>query len=142
METQQTSDAVSIEANTNLARSCYDSFLRGDLEELLSKYTDDVDWEVYGPSTLPTAGPYHGKEQLQSFFVKVNELLESNRFDIQNYVAQGDTVVAIGEYNWTSKVTGKEFEASFVHVVTIRDGRVCKFREYTDTAKAVAAMTA
>jgi ketosteroid isomerase-like protein len=48
--------------------------------------------------------------------------------------------VAIGEYLWRSKVTGRVFDAHFVHVVNIRDGKIYRFREYTDTAAAVAAM--
>ncbi len=141
METQSTTNALSIEESANLVRSTYDCFVRGDIEGLLSHYTDDIDWEVYGPSSLPTAGPYHGKEALLDFFGKLNELMDNEKFEVIRIVTQGDTVVALGEYTWTSKVTGKVFDASFAHAVTIRDGKICKFREYTDTSAAVEAMT-
>ena len=140
METQSTAGALSIEEATNLARQTYDAFFRGDIDGLLELYTEDMDWEVLGPSSLPTAGPHIGKEQVRAFFGKVNDLLVSENFDVQQYVVQGDTVVALGEYTWTSKVTGRVFDAQFVHVITIRDGKICKFREYTDTAAAVEAM--
>ncbi len=140
METQSTTSAQSIEETTNLTRQTYDAFLRGDIDGLMEFYTDDIDWEVYGPSSLPTAGSYIGKDAVRSFFGKVNELLETEKFDVHGYVAQGDTVVAIGEYLWRSKVTGRVFDAHFVHVVNIRDGKIYRFREYTDTAAAVAAM--
>ena len=111
------------------------------LRGLLSHHTDDIDWEVYGPAELPTAGPHHGKEEVMNFFGKVNNLLEFDTFDVQKYIAQGDTVVSLGAYSGKSKVTGKPFNSHFAHVVTIRDGKACMFREYTDTAAAVAAMT-
>lgn len=141
METQSPTGAVGIEENTNLVRQTYDAFFRGDIDGLLELYTEDINWEVLGPSALPTAGPHIGKEQVRAFFGKVNDLLVTEKFDVQQYVTQGDTVVALGEYTWTSKVTGKVFDAHFVHVVTIREGKICKFREYTDTAAAVEAMT-
>ena len=140
METQPITDATGVQANIDLVRETYDCFFRGDIEGLMKKYTESVHWEVNGPTSLPTSGPRHGKQELTAFFGQVAELLVSNNFDVQEYVAQGDTVVALGEYNWTSKTTGKEFQAHFVHAVTIRDGKICKFREYTDTHAAVAAM--
>lgn len=140
METQSTTGAASVEENTNLVRSSYDCFFRGDIEGLVDHYSDDIHWEVYGPSTIPTAGPRHGKEELMNFFGQVNELLESNSFDVKEFIAQGDTVVVLGEYNWTSKITGKAFDSKFAHAVTVRDGKICQFREYTDTAAAVEAM--
>ncbi|GJM30268.1 MAG: hypothetical protein DHS20C17_29030 [Cyclobacteriaceae bacterium] len=141
METQSTASATSIDENINLVKSTYDCFFRGDIEALLKNHTDDIDWEVYGPSEIPTAGPHRGKAEVQQFFQKVNELLEFNKFDVQQYIAQGDTVVALGEYNGKAKNTGKEFDSHFAHVVTIRNGKACKFREYTDTAAALNALT-
>jgi len=140
METQSTTGALSIEESTNLVKQTYDAFFRGDIDGLLELYTDDIDWQVFGPSILPTAGPHRGKEEVRAFFGKVNDLLESDKFEVQHYVAQGNTVVAHGEFAWTSKVTGRDFDANFVHIVTIRDGKICKFREYSDTATAIAAM--
>lgn len=141
METQPTTSAARIEENINLVRSTYDCFFKGDIEGLLTHHTDDIDWEVYGPTELPTAGPHIGKEQVRGFFGKVDELLEFDKFDIQQYISQGDAVVSLGHYSGKSKTTGKAFYSHFAHVVTIRDGKICKFREYTDTAAAVEAMS-
>jgi ketosteroid isomerase-like protein len=140
MQTQQTS-ATNIEENINLVKTVYDCFFRGDTEGLLAHHTDDIDWEVYGPAALPTAGPRHGKEEVQGFFGQVNDLLQFDKFEVQQYIAQGNSVVSLGEYNGKSKTTGKNFDSHFAHVVTIRDGKVCKFREFTDTAVALEAMT-
>ena len=141
METQPTTNAPGIEENVNLVKSTYDCFFRGDIEELLSHHTEDIDWEVYGPTELPTAGRRRGKTEVQQFFGQVDELLEFDKFEVQQYVTQGNTVVSLGEYAGNAKKTGKRFEAHFAHVVTIKNGKVSSFREYTDTAAAVEAMT-
>lgn len=48
-------------------------------------------------------------------------------------VAEGDTVVAIGTYAGRYRATGKSFEAPFVHVWTLVDGRIVRFQQHTDT---------
>ena len=87
METQPTTGALTTEEATNVVKQSYAAFFKGDIDGLLELYTDDIDWEVYGPSTLPTAGPHKGKDQVRAFFGKVNELLDSEKFEVQTYVA-------------------------------------------------------
>jgi len=50
------------------------------------------------------------------------------------FVAEGDTVVALGEYSGTYKATGKSFRAPFAHVWKFRDGKAVSFWQHTDTA--------
>jgi ketosteroid isomerase-like protein len=55
------------------------------------------------------------------------------RFEPQQFVAQGDTVVTLGHYTATTS-NGGSFDSDFVMVFTIRDGRAVEFREYLDSA--------
>jgi ketosteroid isomerase-like protein len=48
--------------------------------------------------------------------------------------------VALGHYAWQSKSTGREWESDFVHVFTVRDGRITRFQEYMNTAAIVDAL--
>jgi ketosteroid isomerase-like protein len=52
----------------------------------------------------------------------------------------GDTVVGLGYYSGRYKATGKEFRAQFAHVFKLRDGKIVKFQQYTDTALVQAAL--
>ena len=130
---------MSAQENTNIAKQTYEAFLRGDIEGLLKLYAEDVRWEVYGPASLPTVGTWQGKDGLAQFFATVNERLEPHSFEPQEFSAQDDQVAVIGHYDWTAKATGRPFSANWVHVLTLRDGKIIRFREYTDTAAAVAA---
>jgi uncharacterized protein len=49
------------------------------------------------------------------------------------YVDGGERVVALGQYSGTYKATGKSFEAPFAHVCEVRDGKITRFMQYTDT---------
>jgi ketosteroid isomerase-like protein len=50
------------------------------------------------------------------------------------FVEDGATVVALGEYSGTFKATGKGFRAPFAHVWKLGHGKVISFHQYTDTA--------
>jgi hypothetical protein len=130
---------MSAQENTNIVKQTYEAFLRGDIESLLKLYAEDVVWEVYGPASVPTTGTRRGKAELAQFFATVNESLEPHSFEPREFIAQDDQVVVLGHYNWTAKPTGRTFSSNWAHVVTLRDGKIIRFREYTDTAAAVAA---
>lgn len=130
---------MSAQENTNIVKQTYEAFLRGDIEGLLKLYAEDVQWEVYGPPSIPTTGTRRGKAGLAEFFATVNETLEPHSFEPQEFIAQDDQVAVLGHYDWTARATGRRFSANWVHVVTLRDGQIIRFREYTDTAAAVAA---
>lgn len=49
--------------------------------------------------------------------------------------ASGDRVVVPGRYAGTNKATGKALDAQFAHVLTVTDGRIVGFQQYTDTAR-------
>ena len=52
---------MSAQENINIVKQTYENFLRGDIESLLKLYAEDVQWDVYGPTSLPTAGTWRGR---------------------------------------------------------------------------------
>jgi len=64
---------VNEQKNVELVQSAYAAFGRGDIDALLNMMTDDVDWHLYGPKELPTAGPRRGRTEVAKFFQQVGE---------------------------------------------------------------------
>jgi ketosteroid isomerase-like protein len=62
-------------------------------------------------------------------------------FEVHRFVADGDLVVAIGEFTGRAKQTGLEWSTPFVHLLTIADGRLQRWQAFFDTNAAVAAHT-
>ncbi|MCP4319547.1 MAG: nuclear transport factor 2 family protein, partial [Hyphomicrobiales bacterium] len=62
-------------------------------------------------------------------------------YKVSRYIAEGDTVVAVGSTSWRVRATGKDFETPKVDVVRFEDGKIVSFFEYYDTAKILAATT-
>lgn len=114
-------------------RSIYAAFAKGDIPAVLAMLTPDVRW------TEAEGGPYGGvsvgpQAVLDDVFMKLGG--EWNGFAAvpAEFIADGDTVVALGEYSGTYKATGKGFRAPFAHVWRFRDGKAAEFQQYTDTA--------
>jgi uncharacterized protein len=51
----------------------------------------------------------------------------------EHVVEGGDTVVVEGRYRGTMKATGTPVDAQFAHVWQMREGKVVRFQQYTDT---------
>jgi ketosteroid isomerase-like protein len=128
-------------ANTKVVQDAYAAFGRGDIATLLSHMTDDVEWRpVIGTAAhVPFSGARKGKPSVAEFFKIVAETEDFEQFEPREFIAQGDTVVAVGHYRAVTKATGKRFDSDFAMVFTLTNGKVSAFREFTDSAAVNAA---
>jgi len=132
---------MSEQENVKVVQDAYAAFGRSDVPGLLNHMTEDIDWQMFGAPELPTAGPHPGKPEVSRFFKEVGETWSFEKFEPRQFIAQGDMVVALGFYSGTAKRNGRTFGSEFAHVFTVRNGKVVKFREYTDTANMVGALS-
>lgn len=127
--------------NSDIVRIFYDSLGGGDIQSAFSILAPNVSWtEAEG---FPYGGTYQGPEQvLSNVFAKLGGEWDGFTGVPQQFVAEGDTVVVLGQYSGTFKATRKKFTAPFAHVWKVKDGKVVSFRQLTDTALAQRAITA
>src|SRR3979490_3372979 len=95
---------------------------------------DQVVWKpVTGAGRhVPTAGERRGTAAVAEFFKIVADTTHFSRFEPQQFIAQGDKVVALGHY--TAKTsTGGSVDSDFVMVFTVRGGKVTEFQEFLDS---------
>jgi uncharacterized protein len=123
-----------------VVQEAYAAFKRGDITTVLNGMSDDVGWFLPGPKDIiPFVGKRHGRQQVAEFFSTLAELQEAEEFEPREFIAQGDKVAVLGHYRWRVKSTSRTFDSDFVHVFTVRDGKVVNMHEYLDTHAAVAA---
>lgn len=123
--------------NAKIVQDAYAAFGRGDVPAVLANCSADVEWLVPGdPELMPAAGKYDGPSGVATFFSTLADTQEAESFEPRQFIAQGDTVIALGDYRWRVRKTGKTFASNFAHVFTVRDGKVVAFREFADTAAA------
>jgi len=126
--------------NVDIVRSGYEAFGRGDLDALLSLFTEDISWVTPGPTELPTAGTRRGRQQVAEFFQTLNTHFEFDEFTPREFIAEGDKVVVLGDEIARSRRTGRTIKMTWCHVFSMRDGLVAGFSEYFDTYAAVDAL--
>jgi ketosteroid isomerase-like protein len=118
-----------------IVKDAYAAFSRNDISSLINLMADDVSWYLPGPQTvLPFAGRRKGKTEVNEFFSTLADVQDVERFEPQDFIAQGDKVVALGNYKWRVKATARTYESEFAHVFTVREGKIVAFHEYFDTA--------
>jgi uncharacterized protein len=125
---------VSEQENAELVQQGYKHFKNGDIQGLLGLLSEDVEWTQPEIEGVPFSGTRRGPERVGEFFSQVFDTEEPLHFEPREFVAQGEKVVALGDYAWRVKSTGREYESDFVHVFTVRDGKVAKYQEFMDTA--------
>ena len=127
--------------NTQSVKDAYAAFGRGDVNAILSMVDDSVEWEgVKGTEGVaPHAGLRRGKAAVGEFFQLVGSTLDFQAFEPREFIAQGDTVVAIGFYKATVKATNKQTASDWAMVFNFRNGKIVRFREFTDSAAVIRA---
>jgi ketosteroid isomerase-like protein len=130
---------VNEQENTKIVKQAYDYFKSGNIEGVLGLMSNDVDWRLPNVENMPHSGTRKGIEQVSEFFSLLAEVQDAKQFDPNEFIAQGDKVVAMGHYIWKVKPTNREYESDFVHVFTVRDGKITGFDEYFDTPPATVA---
>ena len=126
--------------NVTVVKDAYLAYMDRNIPALLRCLTEEVRWFEVGPQELlPTAGTRKGREQVGEFFATLERSEEVQSFRPQQFVAQGDKVVVIGDLKSRVRLTGAEIKSPWVHVFTISDGKISEFRSFYDTAAALIA---
>lgn len=125
--------------NTKVIQTAYDYFKSGNIEGVLGLMSADVDWRLPKVENMPHSGARKGIEQVTEFFSTLAQVQDAELFDPNQFIAQGDKVVALGHYIWNVKANNRQYESDFAHVFTVRDGKIVGFDEYFDTTPATAA---
>jgi ketosteroid isomerase-like protein len=94
-----------------------------------------------GAEPLPFAKRYDDRAELRGYFDGLLADWSMQYYTVNEYVAQGDTVVARGECAWTNKKTGKVAKTPKVDFWRFQDGKAIEYHEFFDTASVVAAAT-
>lgn len=125
---------MSEQENIAVVTEAYNNFKTGNIPALVDQMTDDVVWQLPEIKNVAIAGKRTGRDGVTDFFATVARDQDVLEFEPREIVAQNDKVVSLGHYKWRVKATGKDFESDFVHIFTIRDGKIAAFREHFDSA--------
>ncbi|HTW19429.1 MAG TPA: nuclear transport factor 2 family protein [Mycobacteriales bacterium] len=120
--------------NKDLIEAAYASFARGDIPAALGAMAEDIQWtEADG---FPLAGTYVGPQAvLEGVFMRLVEVGDEFAVVPEQFVADGDTVVVLGNYTWKRKSSGEPAAVKMAHVWTVEDGKAKAFQQHVDTVR-------
>ena len=122
--------------NREIIGSLYEAFGRGDAATVLGTFDPAIEWMEAENVAYADRNPYRGPQQVaEGVFGRLMTEWEGFSVNPARLLEDGDTVVALGRYRGTFRGTGRALDAQFVHVWTLRAGRVTHFQQYADTAQ-------
>ena len=120
--------------NTKIAEQVYEAFNISDIEGFLNSFSEDISWEIPEIENVPVNGKFSGRENLAAFLAETDKYEEFLKLEPQEFIAQGDRIVVLGEGLMRSKTTDKQYATRIAHIYTIRDGKIVDFFEFFDNA--------
>jgi ketosteroid isomerase-like protein len=124
-------DAAALAKNKHLVRVTWDELLNDNLDAAMANMTDDVVWQP--PPGLP---PKVGKEAVRKYRASVPGMFKGKRSSKINHLyAEGDTVIAEVTNEGIARKTGLLYHNDYAFFFRIRDGKISRIWEYTDTQK-------
>jgi ketosteroid isomerase-like protein len=100
----------------------------GDNEEFLSFCTDDTKWTFVGDQIL------QGKEAVRQYMAIA--YLEPPKFMVQNLIAEGEFVTAVGKISMKNK-DGQTIDYDYCDVWRFSDGKMAELKAFVIEANAI-----
>lgn len=121
-------------------RAFYELFGAGNIEEALERFVDaNAVLENPLPAPIPFGGRFDGRQGFGAYLQAIFSAIEMEQFTVDEILAEGDRVVVLGRETSRVRSTDTRYTMSWVHVLTVRNGRVQHLREFNDTAAMAAA---
>ena len=118
----------------------YAAFQRGEIQTILDQLAPDVFWRQ--PASVPWGGDSVGPAQVGAFFTKLNDIVETTGFEVEDNIEARDEIVSYGYFSSRNCPTGKTSRARFVFRWKFQNGKVIHFEAVLDSAPIMTAARA
>ena len=124
----------------NVVQNFYAALGRGDVAAVLGLLDPQVEWTE--AERFPYySGTWHGPQAvLDNLLKRLAQDWEGFSATADDFLVDGNRIVAFGAYAGKYGRTGKSMTAPFAHLWTVGDGKLTRFLMYTDTAKILEAL--
>lgn len=120
--------------NIDIVKGLYAAFDRGDVPAVLGAFDPGIQWNEAENFLYADGNPYAGPQAVaEGVFQRIVSDVDGFNVTPEHYIDGGDTIVVEGRYRGTMKSTSTQVDAQFAHVWRMRDGKVIRFQQYTDT---------
>ncbi len=127
------------------AEGWFSALTGGDAERALEYLADDVEWVNYTPvpgynDRMPWIGTCHGPTQVLDSFKVFLGMVDIGIEELVDLVVEGDQAIGVLHERSVVKETGQTFEIEFIQRLTVRDGKIIRWKSYTDPSQILRAI--
>ncbi len=128
-----------------VARAWFAALDRGDVPAAVALLDEHIEWQNLSPvkgvsDVVPWFGPIcHSIPEVAETFRIRDGVADIKEFKPLTMVVQGEQAVGTIRDRAVVKTTGQEFVIEFASWLTIRDGKIVKWRSYCDPSPVIAA---
>lgn len=119
--------------NVQAVRDLYAAFASGDIGRVVAMLTPDVEWREPDNPFNPAAGIRHGHEGFLEWLTIGRNAEEIMVLEPRHFLGNDNLVAVVGYTKVRVRSTGRVYETDFVHLVTLKEGKVSRFQEFFDT---------
>ncbi|WER50517.1 nuclear transport factor 2 family protein [Cupriavidus sp. WKF15] len=118
----------------SVVKTAYEAYGRGDVNTILDLVADQVDWKMVGPPQIPYTGQRNNKAEVASFFAQLAQADDTEIFEPREFIESGEHVVVLGFLRGTTRPEGKLVETEWLHIFTVVDGKIRRWKGFADTS--------
>jgi uncharacterized protein len=132
---------MEVEDNIDTVKRAYVAFRHRNLRALLECLSDDVSWcSVSPPDVVSKVTSRRGYNQVERYLATDDASEEIQQYCPREIIAEGARVVAIGELQRKGEPTTIADTPPWVHIFTLRQGKIVEFRAFYNTDSAIEAL--
>ncbi|MCG6879581.1 MAG: nuclear transport factor 2 family protein [Deltaproteobacteria bacterium] len=121
------------EENLKIVHQLYSAFSKRDINTIVGLLSADVEWGEPENPFNPAGGTRHGHQGFIEWLNIGQKAEDILILEPKKMLTNDDSVAVVGYMKCRAIPTGKMYESDFVHLVTIKAGKVTKFQEFFDT---------
>ncbi|KIZ16593.1 nuclear transport factor 2 family protein [Streptomyces natalensis] len=127
------------------ATGWFSALTSGDADRALGYLADDIEWVNYTPvpgynDRMPWIGTYHGPAAVLDSLKVFLDMVDVGTEKLVDLIVEGDQAIGILHEKSVVKETGQAFEIEFIQHLTVRDGKIVRWKSYTDPSQILRAI--
>jgi uncharacterized protein len=128
-----------------IAETWFRAVFSGDVETALTLLHDDIEFVNYTPvpgynTDMRWIGTHRGPAEVVRCFEVFLGTCEVRHECVRRLVVDGDEVMGVVHEISVVRETGREFEIEFIQHLTVRHGKIVRWKSYTDPSQIIRAI--
>lgn len=119
-------------SNISVIKQLYQTFANKDYQAFRQICDPDLIW--IQNEGFPNGSTNYGVDAvIENVFKAFDRDWSSWNFEIEEYLDADPSVIVVGSYQGTHRISGKSFRSDAAHLYKLANGKVIQFQQFADT---------